>query len=99
MYESDENGIVDITLPSKVFATTVKIVPEIVEDEEDTISVDSVECFACFPEEISIVSTTSSGTTTTEKTTTKFTSAGTIVTTVISTTAPVTPTGESTKAA
>mgnify|MGYP001549373876 CR=1 len=97
MYESDENGIIDITLPSKMVATAVKIVPEIVDDEVETINIDSVGCFSCFPEEVSVVSTSTTGVTTTEKTTTKFTSAGTVVTTVITTTAPVTTTSTCTE--
>jgi hypothetical protein len=98
VYESDENGIVDISLPSKLVATTLKIVPEIVDDEEENVSIDFVDCFACFAEEISVVSTSTTGVTTTEKTTTKFTSAGTIVTTVVTTTAPVTTTGRCSEA-
>lgn len=93
VFESDEEGLVSAVMPSKLVATTVKIVPVIDEEGSDTISVEDVSLFACFEEEFTSVTTTTRGTATTEKTTTKFTSAGTTVTTVVATTTPTATTG------
>jgi len=91
------DGTVEVVLPSQTSATAVKLVPVTDEEEEttsDTVSIDYVKIFACFAEEFTTVTTTTSGTTITEKTTTAFTTVGTTMTTVIATTTPSAPTGK-----
>ena len=93
VYVITEDGLIDVVMPKTLVATAVKIVPVIAEEGADTVSVTDIQVFACFTEEFTSVTTTTSGATITEKITTKFTSAGTTVTTVIATSTPSPTTG------
>ena len=86
-FKSTTPGKLEVTLPDKVFASILKIVPLAPADEAVVIVIEDLQIFACFEEVIETTTTTPAGVTTV-KSTTRFTP-----TEVITTTTKATPGG------
>ena len=84
-FKSTTPGKLEVTLPDKVFASILKIVPLAPADEAVVIVIEDLQIFACF-EEVTETTTTTAAGITTVKSTTRFTP-----TEVITTTTKATP--------
>ncbi|ELU12969.1 hypothetical protein CAPTEDRAFT_219797 [Capitella teleta] len=84
-------GRLVVTLPNKVFAAILKIVPLAPADQADAFVINDLQIFACFEEETTTTTTTPAGTTTVTSTT-RVTPTVTITTTTKTTPVPDTTT-------
>ena len=89
--ETDEQGA--IVANFRVVTKKIVIEPSRPE-EDDQVTIEKVEVFACFKEVETTVITTPAGTTTTRSTTTQFTPTQTTTTMVTTTFTPGEPTGK-----
>jgi hypothetical protein len=68
-FKTTTAGRLVVTLPNKVFAAILKIVPLAPADQADAFVINDLQIFACFEEETTTTTTTPAGTTTVTSTT------------------------------